>query len=71
MRQLWAVWGVGPAAEPLIREGMACAYWPSPAREYADLHPDWHVWCVEVYTYEETIDAATRYDASVTGWVAV
>jgi len=63
-----AVWGRGPAASSLVREGEATdAAVATAARFGFHLHdPD--AWAVEVEASDEEVDAATRHDAAVLGW---
>lgn len=70
--RLFIVWGTGPAASPLIREAEAAgpAAWtvallkgaPDPATD-----PD--AWCVAVDATESDLDAATRFDSAVRGYL--
>ena len=64
-----AVWGRGPAAASLIREGEATEAAVSTAAKFG-FHlaaPD--DWAVEVAASEADVDAATRHDPAVLGYV--
>lgn len=63
------VWGTGPAQSALIREAEASLEAAEAAMEngFEFTSPD--DWAVEVVAMEEDIDALTRFDDAVAGYV--
>ena len=64
------VWGTGPAQSALIREAEITWEAVDTALAYGFVlnFPD--DWAVEVITTEEDIDALTRFDPAVVGYVS-
>ena len=70
MKKKFYVWGTGPAQSTLIREAEASLEAAEAAMEngfsFGTTGDDW---AVEVVTTEEDIDALTRFDDAVAGYV--
>jgi len=63
-----AVWGRGPAAASLVREGEATDAAVGTAARFGFHIQSVDDWAVEVEASEADIDAATRHDPAVLGW---
>src|SRR5690606_39996946 len=63
-----AVWGRGPAAASLVREGEATDAAVQTAARFGFHIQSVDDWAVEVEASDADIDAATRHDAAVLGW---
>ena len=63
-----AVWGRGPAAASLVREGEATEAAVATAARFGFQIQSVDDWSVEVEASDEEVDAATRHDPAVLGW---
>ena len=70
MKKKFYVWGIGPAQSALIREAEASPKAAEVAMKNGFKFTSLDDWAVEVVTTEEDIDALTRFDDAVAGYVA-
>src|SRR5690606_5921453 len=63
------VWGRGAAASQIVREGEATERAAIVARAYGWESDDPEAWAVEVHATTADVDAATRADGAVWGWL--
>lgn len=63
------VWGRGAAASQIVREGEATERAAIVARAYGWESDDPEAWAVEVQATTADVDAATRADGAVWGWL--
>jgi len=63
-----AVWGRGPAAASLVRDGEATEVAVATAARFGFHLQAVDDWAVEVEASEAEVDAATRHDPAVLGW---
>lgn len=63
-----AVWGRGPAAASLVRDGEETEVAAATAARFGFQIQTVDDWAVEVEASDAEVDAATRHDPAVLGW---
>lgn len=70
MKKKFYVWGAGPVQSTLIREAEISPEAIDAALTYGFVFDSPDSWAVEVEASEDEIDALTRFDPAVVGYVS-